>query len=237
MKKFYQREWHGISFKDIEPFSTKLPSKFFYSKFYEKLFVKYKGFEELDEVWTEYKTKVAKKINSYLKSDRDILSIGSGIGVVEDTLTKLNPDLRITAIEPSENASLWIRDNPNISVVDGYFPECLGRNCQFDFVYANNIDYVFDDREYEAFLRSVVDYGLSEILIITTANYNTWTCLKLVVRQIIGAMGLISKPDHGQFWGYLRTKQEHRKALLKVGFVNVNFEKLGSDTLFIRGVV
>lgn len=237
MKKLYQFEWHGISLNDIEAFSTVLPSKSFYTKFYEKLFEKYNGFDELDEDWLEYKNEVANCLNTHLKNKINVLSIGSGIGVVENTLTKLNPNLRITAIEPSENASRWVKDNPNISVVDGYFPKCLERERSFDFVYANNIDYVFNEHEYADFLKSVIDYGVSEFLIITTANYNTWVSLKLFIKGILGAMGVINKPDNGQFWGYLRSKMEHIEALQRAGFIDVKITKLGTDTIFIKGKI
>lgn len=237
MKKLYQFEWHGISLKDIEAFSTVLPSKSFYTKFYEKLFEKYNGFDELEEDWLEYKNEVANCLNTHLKNKINVLSIGSGIGVVENTLTKLNPDLRITAIEPSQNASRWVKDNPNISVVDGYFPKCLERECSFDFVYANNIDYVFNEHEYADFLKSVVDYGVSEFLIISTAHYNTWVSLKLFLKGILGAMGVVNKPDNGQFWGYLRNKKEHIDAWQKAGFIDVKITKLGTDTIFIKGTI
>lgn len=237
MKKFYQLEWLGIYFKDVEAFTTLLPSKSFYTKFYEKLFEKYNGFDELDEAWLVYKNNVAKRINSQLKNKTNVLSIGSGIGVVENTLTKLNPNLRITAIEPSENASKWVKDNPKISIVDGYFPKCIERVRNFDFVYANNIDYVFNEHEYDDFLKSVVDYGISEFLIISTANYNTWVSLKIFIKEILGFMGIINKPDNGQFWGYLRSKQEHKEALYRAGFTDVQITKLGTDTIFIKGKI
>ena len=237
MKKFYQLEWHGIFFKDIETLSTALPSKSFYTKFYEKLFEKYNSFDELDKTWLEYKNEVALRINTYLENKINVLSIGSGIGVVENTLTLLNPNLHITAIEPSENASKWVKDNPNISVINGYFPTSLERKLNFDFVYANNIDYVFNEHEYDEFLKSVVHFGVSEFLIITTANYDTWVSLKLFVRGILGFFGFINKPDHGQFWGYLRSKQEHTKALHRAGFIDVQITKLGTDTIFIKGKI
>lgn len=237
MKKLYQFEWHGISLNDIEAFSKSLPSKSFYNKFYEKLFEKYNGFYELDEDWLKYKNEVANCLNSHLKNKINVLSIGSGIGIVENTLTKLNPNLRITAIEPSENASRWVKDNPNIAVVNGYFPKCLKREFSFDFVYANNIDYVFNEQEYRDFLKSLVDCGVSEFLVISSANYNTWVSIKLFVKEILGAMGIINKQDNGQFWGYLRSKIEHIEAMQRSGFNDVKITKLGTDTIFIKGKI
>tara|TARA_B100001093_G_scaffold505962_1_gene564134 strand:- start:1127 stop:1840 length:714 start_codon:yes stop_codon:yes gene_type:complete len=237
LKKLYQFEWHGISLDEIEAFSKSLPSESFYNKFYDKLFEKYNSFEELDEHWLEYKNEVTVCLNSHLKKKINVLSIGSGIGIVENTLTKLNPNLRITAIEPCENASRWIKDNPNIAVIDGYFPECLKRKFNFDFVYANNIDYVFNEHEYRDFLKSLVDYGVSEFLVISSANYDTWASLKIFVKEILGAMGIINKPDNGQFWGYLRSKIEHIEAMQRAGFNDIKITKLGTDTIFIKGKI
>ena len=234
VKKFYQLEWHDVYFKDIGISSTDLPSKRFYNKFYEKFFEKYNDFGDLDQVWVEYKIEIAERINALVKNKTNILSIGSGIGIVENALTKLNPNVRIVAIEPSENASKWVRGNSNISVVDGYFPECMDRELSFDFVYANNIDYVFDGGEYDRFLKSVVDYGVKDFLIITSANYNIWIFLKLFVKEILGAFGVIDKLANGQLWGYLRSKGEHIEALRKAGFINIQFTTLGTDTILIR---
>ena len=176
-------------------------------------------------------------INAILKTKTNVLSIGSGIGIVEDLLTNLNSNLKIMSIEPSENASRWVRDNPNICIVDGYFPECIDKGLNFELVYANNIDYVFDDEEYKDFLKSVVDYGVSEFLIITSANYNLKVALKLFIKEILGALGIIEKLADGQFWGYLRSKSEHKKALKHVGFGEIKFSKLGKDTVLIRSKI
>lgn len=237
MKKFYQVEWLDIDFKEFETLSSELPTKSFYDKFYARFFEKYHSFDELDQSWVAYKTQIAKRINAIVKSKTNILSIGSGTGIVENALTNLNSSLRIISIEPSEDASRWVRANPNISIVNGYFPECMEKGVNFEFAYANNIDYVFDDVEYKTFLKSVVDFGVSEFLIITTANYNLKVAVSLFIKEILGALGIIAKLTDGQFWGYLRSKNEHKKALKHVGFREIRFDKLGTDTILIRAKI
>lgn len=234
MKKFYQVEWHDIYFKEFGNLPSEMPTKCFYDKFYKRFFAKYHSFDELDKSWVAYKMQIAEHINAILKSRTNILSIGSGIGIVETFLTNLNSNLRIMSIEPSENVSKWVRDNPNISIVDGYFPDCIDKGLNFEFAYANNIDYVFDDDEYRAFLKSVFDYRVSEFLIITSANYNLKVAFSLFIKEILGALGIIEKLADGQFWGYLRSKSEHKKVLKQVGFTEIQFTKLGKDTLLIR---
>ena len=237
MKKFYQVEWHDIYFKDFGTSTSEVPEKDFYDKFYERFFKKYRNFDGLDTSWVAYKMQIARRINAILKTKTNVLSIGSGIGIVEDLLTNLNSNVKIMSIEPSENASRWVRDNPNICIVDGYFPECIDKGLNFELVYANNIDYVFDDEEYKDFLKSVVDYGVSEFLIITSANYNLKVALKLFIKEILGVLGIIEKLADGQFWGYLRSKSEHKKALKHVGFREIKFSKLGKDTVLIRSKI
>jgi len=237
MKKFYQVEWLDIDFKEFETLSSELPTKSFYDKFYARFFEKYHSFDDLDKSWVAYKTQIAERINAIVKSKTNILSIGSGTGIVENILTNLNSNLRIMSIEPSGNASRWVRANPNISIINGYFPECLDKGLNFEFAYANNIDYVFDDDEYKAFLKSVIDYGVSEFLIITSANYNLKVALSLFIKEILGALGIIEKLADGQFWGYLRSKSEHKKVLTQVGFTEIQFTKLGKDTVLIRSKI
>jgi len=237
MKKFYQTEWHEIYFTSFASPSSELPTQKFYDMFYDRFFIKYKNFNELDEGWVTYKTKVAKHIENIVEQSSSVLSIGSGIGIVEDILTKSNKNIEVVAIEPSQNASKWVRSNPNIRLFDGYFPECLDEELRVDLAYANNIDYVFDKDEYRLFLKSVVDYGISDFLIITTANYTVKTALSSFVKSLLGAMKIIEKLNGGQFWGYLRSKSEHRNALIEAGFNEIKISMLGKDTVLIRAKI
>ena len=237
MKKFYQDEWHEIYFKDIAEPSHKLPEKDFYNTYYDNFFKKYNNFNQLEPGWVSYKIEIANFIKSIINDGDNILSIGCGIGIVEDVLVKSMNNIKITALEPSINATKWIRDIPNIYLVDGYFPEALNKKIDFNLAYANNIDYVFNEKEYELFLKSVIQYGIKDFLVISSANYNLKTALSLSIKSILGLLGIIRKLSEGQFWGYLRTKKQHKKALLNAGFKNVEMLKLGKDTIMIRAKV
>ena len=237
MKRFYQAEWHNIYFKDFGVSSSELPTKNFYDQFYEIFFNKYASFKDLDESWVNYKLQIADHINKVVKNKTNILSIGSGIGIVEDELTNLNSKYRIKSIEPSENASKWVKNNPHISIIDGYFPECLEKGLNFDLVYANNIDYVFDRDEYRSFLKSIIDYGVSDFLVVSSALYNLKVGFSLFFKEVLGSLGLIDRLTDGQFWGYLRSESEHKEALTEAGFNKVTITKLGKDTILLRAQI
>ena len=237
MKEFYQNEWHEIYFKDFSQPSSKLPEKSFYDAYYNIFFKKYNNFNQLEPGWVSYKIEIADFIKSIIDKGDNILSIGCGIGIVEDALVKSKHGITITALEPSINATKWIKNTPNIDLVDGYFPEALNKKIDFNLAYANNIDYVFNEEEYESFLKSVIEYGIKDFLVITSANYNFKTALSLFIKSILGSLHIIENLNKGQFWGYLRTKKEHKKALLDAGFKNIEMLKLSKDTIIIKASI
>ena len=234
MNKFYQSEWHGIYFDEFsEPSKTKLPDSKFYDNFYEHFFKKFSNYDDLDKSWVDYKIDIATYINSLIHNKSNILSIGSGIGIVEDFLSKTTKDIKVHAIEPSTNASRWLKKNNSISVYNGYFPDCLDKNLKFDLVYANNIDYIFNDNEYAAFLKSVVDYGIKDFLIITSAKYNMKIAIKSFLKNFTEYRQLSKK----QLWGYLRTVKDQKRILNKTGFKNIKITKFRKDSLIIRASI
>lgn len=238
MKKLYQNQWHGINFKDLSTCSLdEVATEEFYDKFYDKFFEKFKNYQDIDEAWVDYKIDIAKYIENVIKERSSILSIGCGIGIVEDYLAKNNQNIKIIAIEPSKNVSKWLKGNNNIELHDGYFPDCLTEGSSFDFVYANGIDYVFDNDEYLEFLKSVINYGIEDFLIISVSSYNIKTIFKESIKSMLEVFGIRGKTDRGQFWGYLRSKKEQKQALLAAGFKDIEITKSDRDTLFIRAKV
>lgn len=232
--RFYQYSWHGIEFSEVGQSSTDLPTKYFYDQFYKKFYEKHESFEDLDENWKTYKFKIAKELANILVDKSSILSIGCGIGYVENELTKFNQNLQITAIEPSGNAVKWIKSNPRIVTQVGYFPNCIPHQHKFDLVYANNIEYVFSDKEYASFLQSVVEFGITDFLVITSANYNLWVGAKLFLKRVLQFLSTSDVVNRGQLWGYLRTKRQHIKLLRQAGFTTTKLTKFDNNTLFIR---
>ena len=126
MKKFYQFEWHGIHFNTFSKISRNhLPDSNFYDKFYSEFFNRFKSYDDLDQGWVIYKKRIAEYLSKIIGKNSKVLSIGSGIGIVEKYLFEITKNENISAIEPSENACKWIKDHPYITTIYGYFPECL----------------------------------------------------------------------------------------------------------------
>jgi SAM-dependent methyltransferase len=238
MKILYQSQWHGINFKDFSACSSEnIATEEFYDKFYKEFFNKFKNFEDLDKDWVDYKIYIAKFIEEIVENKSNILSIGCGIGIVEDYLIRQDTGVQITAIEPSKNVSKWLKKNPNIELHDGYFPQCIKKGIQFDFAYANGVDYVFNEIEYLTFLESVIDYGITDFLIISSSSYNFATRAKRFIKSVLELFGIRKKTVKGQFWGYLRSVKEQKKVLIKAGFKTIEVTKSKKNSLFIRAKV
>ena len=237
MIKFYQSQWHGIDFKSFTTCNAKIiADEDFYNDFYREFFIKYKSFNDLGETWLKYKHNIADEIIKQLDVKHTILSIGCGIGVVENYITEKQSNINILAIEPSQNTSRWIKNTSNIILKDGYFPDVLDDNLNIDLAYANAIDYVFDDVEYLKFLKSVVDYGINDFLMISVSYYKP--SLKLFVKEfikdIVTSFGLYKR---GQFWGYLRTIEEQINFMKLAGFDSVSLEYQSEDTIILKGKI
>ena len=107
----------------------------------------------------------------------------------------------------------------------------LDRKKEFDYAYANNIDYVFNDEEYVLFLKSIVDYGIKDFTVITSAKYNFIIGFKLILRNFLN----FPNSSKSQLWGYLRSISDHKRAFSESGFKFVKITNFGKDSLIIRG--
>ena len=234
MIRLFQSEWHKIKFNSFIICSQKkIADEKFYNSFYSEFFNKFNSFDDLDESWICYKKDIAKQILKQSDSKMNILSIGCGIGIVEKYLIEQRQNINITAIEPSANTSQWIADIPRISLYYGYFPDVLKSNVKFDLAYANCIDYVFEDKQYLEFLKSIVNYGIKEFLTISVSYYKPSfkLYLKESVKDILGLFGLYQR---GQFWGYLRTIEEQINIMKEAGFNNVLLVYQSDNTIIIK---
>lgn len=234
MIKMYQKDWHGIEFTNFSQCdSEKIAGKDFYDKFYKNFFKKFKSYDDLDEHWVTYKNQIAAILLKEIKNKKDILSIGCGIGIVEKYLIEHNSKINLTAVEPSLNVSRWIKNVERIKIKDGYFPDILDIKKKFDIAYANGIDYVFDDVEYYNFLKSVVDFGIKELLIVSASYYTP--SFKIYSKEIIKNILIKIKLYRGrQFWGYNRSIEEQFGAIKEAGFKNISLVFKSESTIVIR---
>jgi len=183
-----------------------------------------------------YKNKIAKIIMKEISNKSDILSIGCGLGIVEKYLVKHMPNINLTAIEPSLNAIKWIKHYRRINIKNGYFPEVLDSKIKFETGYANCVDYVFNNEEYDAFLKSVVQYGIKEFLIISVSYY--FPSFKIYIKEIFKNFFIKMRLyKQYQFFGYQRSIKEQFDALQKAGFKNFFLIYKFDSTIIIKAIV
>jgi len=237
MIKLYQNNWHGIEFSSFgQNDIKKIAGLDFYNRFYNEFFLKFKYFDDLNKDWLNYKNKMAKIIQKEFGDKKNILSIGCGIGVVEKYILENNQNINLTAIEPSKNVCKWIKDFKNIDIKYGYFPEIINQKQNFDIAYANGIDYVFDERQYHFFLKSVVDYGIKELIIISASYYepNFILYTKEIIRDMLIKFNLFNK--NIQFWGYKRSLIDQFSAMNKAGFKKMYLKYKSNNTIVIKAI-
>ena len=236
MRRLYQGGWFGIMFSDISVNISEddIADLEFYSKFYEEFYRRFNSYDDLHEYWKIGKDEVAKHISLLVKNKKNILSIGCGTGYIEKKIDGLTNDKSILAIEPGAKVVQWI-DKSNIKVIQGFFPDALekssGSYC-FDFVYASSIDYVFDNQGYSKFLKSLIDFGIEEILLteIVIPREDSITIIKDFIKAILSKLKLRGR---GQFWGYLRNIEEHKIFLKNAGFKVLDIGKYNNGNYWI----
>jgi len=224
LRKIYQKDWFNIDFISlpVRISSKEIAGADFYTAFYKEFYEKYNGYDELPQFWIKLKNELVEHLST-LSVDKKILSIGCGNGYIEYKLLEANIPSSIVAIEPGNISSKWI-DKKKINLFSGFFPQAIEGKytvTDFDLIYASGIDYVFNDKEYLNFLKSVVDFGCSDFFLteIFVPNNSFLSFImhyiKYFIKPFFEIFGLYSK---GQFWGYLRTINEHKKFLSKAGF-------------------
>jgi len=227
LRKIYQKTWFNIDFNILPIFISNkdIANVDFYTCFYKEFYKRYKGYDELPKYWTQLKDEIVEHL-SILSKDKKILSIGCGNGYVESKLLEQDAPSSIVAIEPGNISSKWINQK-KISLFNGLFPQAIeGRYkaSDFDLIYASGIDYVFNDKQYVDFLKSVTDFGVDEFLLteIFVPSNRFLSIAKYFIESFFEILGLY---DRGQFWGYMRSIDEHKDFLTKAGFNNF---KVGS---------
>jgi len=237
MIKFYQNNWHGIKFSSFGKNNLKnIADINFYNKFYNKFFLKFKYFDDLSNDWLNYKSEVAKIIQKQFGDKNNILSIGCGIGIVEKYIVENNQNINLTVIEPSKNACKWIENFRNIDIKYGYFPEILNQKQNFDIAYVNVVDYIFNKYQYHNFLKSIFDYGIRELIIVSASYYEPNFILhtKEIIRDILIKFDLYN--SNIQFWGYKRSVNEQFAAISKAGFKKMYLKYKSNNTIVIKGI-
>ena len=85
------------------------------------------------------------------KNKKNVLSIGCGIGFIENNLVEKWNNGNYYLIEPSKVSLNWAKENKTLKIFPGYFPSALTDFPRIDLAYCIAIDYVFNEGEYIKF--------------------------------------------------------------------------------------
>lgn len=232
MIKFWQKNWFDIEFSSFATLNpNRLANKEFYDKFYKEFYNKFNSYDDLPSRWKQDKRVLADFIFEQIKDKQKTLSIGCGSGFIETELSKKWGG-ELVAIEPSQNASKWIKDHHNIKLINGYFPNCLSGDEKFVFAYMSYIDYVFDDKLYINILKDIKQYPIDDFLLIGASVYtkNLKQTIKYFIKNFMNMTGFYRQ----QLWGYQRTIEEHLALFQNAGYKNLEYGQLENGVYWIR---
>ncbi|MDC1018367.1 hypothetical protein OAR36_07925 [Pseudomonadales bacterium] len=241
-KKIYSRSWQGIEFSSFANLSKcNLADSSFYDKFYEQLFSKYSCYEDLDQEWLDQKSEIVNFLSCLALEHSRLLSIGCGLGFIEAKLwDRRNHNLEIHVQDFSELALKWISEIIPRSNIHGREWPC-GK--EFDVIYLGAVDYALDDISLVSLLKEaelrLCDSG--NIVLISASFYDDASPLNVIkmffkdaIKILLEGLGLF---DRGQFWGWLRSREDYRGLLSQAGFAIVDdgfIESPLQQTYFIK---
>lgn len=254
MRRFYQESWQGIPFTIFPRISFfRLAEPRFYAAFYEELFRRYQGWDDLPARWRANKIRDAEWLIEQIRTMRAfrnpadgplrVLSIGSGVGFMEKLILDALPDLELYVNEPSTISMRWIRKFiPVERIFIGLPPDCLPADISYDMIYLSAVDYGIPTRELERLfdnLRGQLDGG-GELICLSASLLEEDT----IVGSLVNSMkNIIRIPLHylgirrQQFWGWRRTRKEYERLFRQAGFADISTGELGpnNETFWIRG--
>ena len=216
MKKLYQSEWHGITFSSVHPISSRrLANADFYDAFYRALFLKYHNYDSLNPAWRRCKDEIADWISDSLPDGARVLSIGCGLGYIEQRLWyQHGKRIELHVQDYASQALKWLKQ-----VLPGdRIHEVVTDNHQFDLIYLSAVDYSIPDAELTDFLSSLRRHLCNGgTLLIVSASYldesagtQAVAYFKDVARWILEAMGIRHR---GQFWGWMRSRHDYQSVM------------------------
>ena len=245
MRKFFQTQWHDIAFSSFHSINSKsLPSSEFYNEFYSYLFKRYASYDKLDWHWRRNKDEIADWLAAYLKDGDRILSIGCGLGYVESRLCQCDR-IELHVQDYATNALNWLRQvlpaNKIHDAKEMFGDSNIGK---FNLIYLLAVDYAISTNELISFLRKsrelLVDGG--QLIMISESFLEGYTGRQFVYKTkdfLFWFLCTIGIRKSGQFWGWMRTKQEYHSIMSLAGLNNVTdgfIETLHQRKYWIKGM-
>jgi 2-polyprenyl-3-methyl-5-hydroxy-6-metoxy-1,4-benzoquinol methylase len=220
----YQTELQGLSLLDIVQKKNipidKIAASDFYSAFYE-------GLEEskfdIEPIWIAHKKETSKLLRNYLPKDKDatILSIGAGIGIVEEDLLKEGFPIELQECQPS---SLNYLKSKNVKFNKIICSDLSTISKKYDLIYTISTSYCFEYNKYQQFLKQIhklLNHNGEFIICECIPNkyFITPKLINPLKRLIKKLLGIKIKPQ--VFWGWFRHPKLHISLCLKAGFKEI----------------
>lgn len=230
MKRFYQKEWHGIPFLEfIDKYSDKLADEQFYRSYYKSFFNRYESYSDLDPAWLEEKKNVAKWLVETLPEGSTICSIGCGVGYIEQYLwINHSSQYEIFVQDFAPEACQWLDEiipSENIFNLDIVQ---LNMEKKFDLIYLSAIAYAMSDNDLIEFLCSIKKLlsPRGKVVLVSSGYYekpvfpaSLINIFKDCIKQILSYCLLY---ERGQFWGWLRTSKEFELIMQQAGYTSIS---------------
>ncbi len=225
MKRFWQKEWHGIRFDSFATLSaTRLAGSEFYSAFYRQLFRRYSGYEDLEAGWRSDKQDIADWLARRVRRGARVLSVGAGLGYVEHCLNSAQAGVfELHAQDFAGDALAWLRKELPDSRIHCTL-EQQTRGGPYDLIYLSAVDYALDTEELVAMLEALRGQLRADgsAILISASFWEPPPLMRRVkeaakdaVKSILGALGLYHR---GQFWGWQRSQAEYRDLFVRAGY-------------------
>jgi len=243
MKKLFQSEWQGIPFSEFHTVSSRtLAGSDFYDAFYRRLFDKYSNYEALDVNWRRNKDELADWIADSLPDGQRVLSIGCGLGYMEQRLWRQHGErIELHVQDYASHALVWLKQIlPEERIHDAGRGGNLG---QFDLIYLSAVDYAMPDQALITLLADLRDLLREEgALLMISASFQEDTSTNSIRRGLKDAvkyiLDLIKVRPLGQFWGWMRTRSEYQFIMQQAGFSVVTdgfLETPHQRTFWVKG--
>ncbi len=227
---FYQNEWLGIKFTKLKCNLTlfRVAGELFYDSFYEVLFIKYKDMDELPSLWRKQKLETYKKLSLMMKKNSKVLSLGSGLGFIEDKIFNLRPDIFLECYDFSKLGGKFLyKKNPSLK-----YHSILPQK-RYDVVFCVQFTYAFDNKNFIDFFSQIKQcLNKDSILISVDHSFNDvendykkpstklsfFDKIKIIIRPIYY---LLFKKNKIQFWGWIRDNERLEFLFKKVGLEQI----------------
>jgi SAM-dependent methyltransferase len=221
MRRLYQTEWQKITFTRFHPTSrTNLANADFYDAFYLALFEEYPDYDALDPDWRRNKNEITDWIAALLPDGARVLSVGCGLGYMEQRLWRLHGDrIELHVQDYASHALRWLRQVLPSERIHG----AEGESGQFDFIFLSAVDYSLSDADLDALLvkfREALREG-GQFVIISASFLEDSVIQRISLNgkeAIKWLLDILRLRQRGQFWGWMRSRQEYQTLMRQAGF-------------------